>query len=277
MRQAFGTYETAPCTERPVDACFFEGRDVFEVTAHTFVGHDAEDLYLTGRSQRAGFGRRAGHDIDATGDEFLKARRCALGGNPRNRIGINTSCLQHAGQCDVPDTALTRAGTLHFAGVGFGGGDEFLDAVVGRVGANLHTGGVHVVKADRRVGFAVQFGQALPVHHADFNGDDAQGVAVSFRSCDRRVTNHARTAGPVDHIDGNAKQFVQCRADHAARGIGAATCAPRHDNGDRAFRIFRLDGGSGGEDHAERHGTKSDDFQEFLHTSSPMMVTIHFS
>ena len=71
-------------------------------------------------------------------------------------------------------------------------------------GASARTcdaGRIGVDQADRRVRRAGEVGQALPVHHADLDRDQADRVAVGRRGRDRRVADDAAAAGAVDDVD----------------------------------------------------------------------------
>ncbi len=47
----------------------------------------------------------------------------------------------------------------------------------------------------------VDLGDALPVHHADFHGGQAEGLAVGLSVDHCAVADHAGAAGAVNHVD----------------------------------------------------------------------------
>ena len=75
------------------------------------------------------------------------------------------------------------------------------------------------------------------MQHVDFDGDDAQRVAVGLGRGDGRMADHALAAGAVHHVDRLAQLFLKDGRDRPAGGVGAAAGAPRDDQGDRAGRI----------------------------------------
>jgi hypothetical protein len=172
---------------------------------------------------------------------------------------VDLQVLQHAGERQVPDAALAGARGLVLAGLGLDGVDQVLDRLVRRIGAHLQAGRIGVDEAERRVRRAFEVGQALPVHHADLDRDQADGVAVGRRLGDRAVADDARATGAVDHVDRLLQLLLEQRADDARGGVGAAARAPGDDQGDRPFRIGR--GGNAGNDQGgERHGGAMQEF-----------------
>jgi hypothetical protein len=156
-------------------------------------------------------------------------------------VGGKFHRLQPAHQCQVPDAALACARGLELAGGRrFDRVGEVLDGLVRRVRLDLDARRIFVHQRQRRVVFRRQLGQALPVHHRDFHGDDAERVAIRLRGRDRRVADHAGTTGAVDDVDWLAEVFFQQSRDDARGGVCTAACAPRTDHLDRAARIGAL-------------------------------------
>ena len=161
--------------------------------------------------------------------------------------------------CPVPDA-------LNLPGLALIGGDQLGDRLVGRVGGDLHARRVEVDQPDGRVRRAGELGETLPVHHPDFDGDEADRIAVGRRRGDRRVADDAAAARAIDDVDGLADLLFEQRADDPRRCVGAAAGGPRHDEGDRAFRIRRL-GDDGERERAQGDGT-GERAREFEHDSS---------
>ena len=194
----------------------------------------------------ARFRHRAGAQIDAAGGEILHRGRGAVRGHPGDVVGGKAHGLQPADQREMPDAALAGAGGFQLAdGRSLDGVGELLHGLVGRGRIDLDAGRVLVHQRERRVARRLEVGQPLPVHHGDFDRDHADVVAVGLRGRDRRMADHARAAGAVDHVERLAEVlFEQCRDDARGR-IGTAAGAPRHHHGDRARRIGLREGGLG--------------------------------
>jgi hypothetical protein len=101
----------------------------------------------------------------------------------------------------------------------------------------LKPGRILVHQAQRGEILMGQVGQTLPVHHADFDRGDAQGVTVGRAGGDGLMADHAAAAGAVDDIDRLAQFLFQQAGDDARGRIGAATRVPRNDQGDRTLGI----------------------------------------
>jgi hypothetical protein len=97
------------------------------------------------------------------------------------------------------------------------------------------------------------------VHHSDLDRGDADGVAVGLRFRDRGMADDAGAARAVHDVDRLADLLLQQGGDDACGGVGAAACAPGHDQGQRPFGIgglrvtgetdrARHEGGCGGGD-----------------------------
>ena len=150
--------------------------------------------------------------------------------------------------CPVPDA-------LNLPGFALIAATSSLADLVRRIGGDLQAGRIEVDQSDRRVRRAGELGQALPVHHADLDGDHADRVAVGRRRGDRRMADDAAAAGAVDDVDRLAQLLLEQGADDPRRGVGAAAGGPGHDQGDRAFRIRRL-GNDGERERAEREDAR---------------------
>ena len=120
-----------------------------------------------------------------------------------------------------------------------------LHGLVGAAGVDLDARRVLVHQGQRRIAVGLELGQPLPVHHRDFDGDDAERVAVGRSGGDRRMADDARAAGAVDDVEGLLELLLQHRRDDARRGVRAAARAPRADDGDGAVgpRALRPDAG----------------------------------
>jgi hypothetical protein len=160
-----------------------------------------------------------------------------LDGTHGTLAGSTFQILQHAGQREVPDAALPGTGCLHLARTGLDGRDQFGDRLVRRIRRDLDTGGIGVHQADRRIGSAGKVSESLPMHHADLDGDEADGVAVRRRRGNCAVADYATAAGPIDDGDRLAKLFLEQRADDACGRVGTASGGPGHDQLDRAVGI----------------------------------------
>jgi hypothetical protein len=134
---------------------------------------------------------------------------------------------------------------LNLPGIGLDGGQQVLHRLVRRVGAHLDAGRIGVHQPDGRVRRAGELGQALPVHHADLDGGQADRVAVGRGRRDRRVADDAAAAGAVDHGHGLAEFLLHQAAEDARGGIGAAAGPPGHDQRDRTGRVVLRGGGQG--------------------------------
>ena len=133
--------------------------------------------------------------------------------------------------CPVPD-AFSLPGLALIASM------HVLDRLVRRIGAHLEAGGIRVDERERLCTTrGVELGQALPVHHRDLDGDEADRVAVRRRLRDRAVADDAVAAGAVDDVDGLAEILLEIRGEEARDGIGAAAGAPRNDHRDRTVGI----------------------------------------
>ena len=137
----------------------------------------------------------------------------------------------------MPDTTLPGARRLQLAGVGFDRSQQVVDGLVRCIGAYLNAGRVCVDQRERRIRSTGQLGQPLPMQHADLDGRQADRVAVGSGRGNRRVTDDAVATGAVDDVDRLSQLFFEQRSDDASSGIGAAACAPRHDQGDRTCGI----------------------------------------
>src|SRR5262245_42000005 len=137
----------------------------------------------------------------------------------------------------MPDTALACAGCFQLArwrssdAVG-----ELLHRLVGARARHLHARWVLVHERERRIAVGLELGEALPVHHRDFDGDDAERVAIGRRRGDRRMTNDARAAGAVDDIEGLLLLLLEHRRDDARGRIRSAAGSPWANDGDRPAR-----------------------------------------
>src|SRR4030095_9842735 len=111
---------------------------------------------------------------------------------------------------------------------------QFLRRVVVAADIDLDPRRILVHERKRRVAVGLQFGEALPVHHRDFNRDYAERVSVGRRGCDRRMTHHTGAAGAVDDIEGLFELFLEHRRNNASRRVRAPAGAPWANDGDRA-------------------------------------------
>ena len=138
----------------------------------------------------------------------------------------------------MPDAALACARGFELAGVGLDGSQQVIHVFVRRIGAHLNARRIGIDQTDGCVRSASQLGQALPVHHADFDRGETDGVTVSGCRSNGRMPHDTATACAVDHCDGLAEVFFEQAGHDAGHRIGAATCAPRHDHGDGADGII---------------------------------------
>jgi hypothetical protein len=98
------------------------------------------------------------------------------------------------------------------------------------------------------------------VHHGDFDGEDADGVAVGRRVGDGLMADHALPARAIDHRHRLAEIPLQERGDDPRHRIGTTARAPGDDQADGTLGIRsegRRDCGKGARGRAQRRAKQA--------------------
>jgi hypothetical protein len=153
---------------------------------------------------------------------------------------------------ELPDDVLTgrhrAAGLLQLAGLFFRGGDEVLQALVGRVGAHHHERRLDHHAGDRRhlLEAGLGFGLHEWIGQPDV-GEDAEHMRIALLAEDVVRRRRAAAARLVGDLDADRRQLLLL--DHAderpAEHVVAGSRPAMDDKLDRAGRLELRAGGRG--------------------------------